>query len=539
MKITGNKYEKILLYGWIIAIVVMITGPYLYGYVKECPADMKFLGFISPNGNDQAFYLGWGPKQAEQGHFLFEDKYNGYTEKRQVFNLLWLIMGQSAKVFNINVITVFHIERVLASVFLLLIIYKIISIFIADPLWRFYCLVLVSVSSGFGFFLRPVFGLITPDTWVIESNTFLIMRGETVLPLATALLCLAIYFGYKTFYEDRKFALKTGFVVLILGTVHPYSVISVYCILGVVAVYKIMENKSWKIHIADYLKIFLPALPMILYDWYLVLHDPRLVAGQPQTPSPDIIRYFLGYGIVSVFSLIGIILILVKKRSEFYFLLIWVFTTFCIIYVPLSVFPFQLQLILGVQIPLVITAVIGITEIYKYMYAARAPQFLSISLLLIIFVLSAITNIQFFRYQFHKMDSYSLPEYIDIKTKKAIDWLSENTKDSEVVISSPEVAPYIPVLANNRMYCGDYWGPTAEYYEKEKKINWLFSADINKTDQEMIDYLKLSSIDYVFYDRNLRKKGGETTANRLLSLPGIERNYVNDVVTIFKFNKIP
>jgi len=96
--------------GTILVVLVagtaaLISFPPIYGRAI-CPPDKHFLGFTGLYGPDQAFYLAWGPRQAQDGYLLFEDKYNGPTERRMVFNLLWLVMGWTARLTGLGVATV-------------------------------------------------------------------------------------------------------------------------------------------------------------------------------------------------------------------------------------------------------------------------------------------------------------------------------------------------------------------------------------------------------------------------------------------------
>jgi hypothetical protein len=228
----------------ILVAVAVTTSPYLYGYLSR-PPDKEFLGLIGQNGNDQAFYLGWGAKQAQNGHVLFEDKYNGYTESRLVFNLLWLVMGWSARILGAPILLVFQVERVAFAILLLLVAHRLIRRFVPGPGRRILALSLVAFSSGFGALVlgfgrwgaeRGIFAIPpetwTPDLWVIESNIFLTMLWEVVLPLATVLFLLTVDAGFETFFLEKRTAIRTGVLALALGSVYPYAVISVYCILG-------------------------------------------------------------------------------------------------------------------------------------------------------------------------------------------------------------------------------------------------------------------------------------------------------------------
>ena len=534
-----NK-EKKLVWLWILILQIILLIPYFYGYLTS-PDDKYFTGLIGQNGHDQAFYLGWGAKQAENGNFLFEDKYNGDVDRRLVFNPLWLLMGLAAKLFSTSVISVFHVERVLTSIALLLVAYKIFSRFIVDQRWRIFALVLVSISSGFGYFTLPLDTSIihsTPDLWVIESNIFLITLWEVLLPAGTTLFLIVMYWGYKTFFIDKRYAIQTGLLALLLGTVYPYAIISVYMILGACALFKMISEARMKEVIITYLKIFTISVPVLLYNGYLVLTNDKLTVGQALYESPNLLQYIIGYGIVSIFAIAGIILTFKQQKKEYSFLLIWVIVTFIQIYLPLDLIPFQMQLIVGIQIPLVILAVYALSEIGNS-FEEKVPKmkFLILPSMILLLGFSSITNIYHYNNVFEKIKRHTLSDYIDVKTKEAIDWLDKNTEGNQIVLSSTPIAPYIPVLANNRMYCSDYNAPTADFPEKSAKINWLFNKDVQKTDQEIVAFLSQNKIDYIFYDPGLHALGGQIMKNRIDNFPQIQSVFDNGSVSILKYNR--
>ena len=549
IKLIKQNREKYFIAAIICIIVIIITIPYIYGYLT-CPDNKIFTGLIGPNGHDQAFYLGWGAKQAENGHILFEDKFNGYTERRLVFNPLWLLMGWSAKIFNISILKIFHIERIICSIVLLLIIYKIISSFISDVKWRLIAFSFTAMSSGFGFLFAllhkwipdkfPASPLVyAPDLWIIESNIFLTMLWEVVLPAGTALFLLSIYLGYNTFFREKNWAWLTGLTTLALGTIYPYAVISVYFILGGCLVFKLISDKKYIRDIIIYTKIGIISVPIVLYDGYLVLTRPVLTTGQALYSSPNLLAYFLSFGVISIFAITGIFHILRKRKSDYYFLIIWITITFIQIYIPLKLIPFQMQLIMGIQIPLVIVAVLAMKNISilsKEYFKSPSFKFAEPAIISLLFCLALATSVYHYANLFVTMDKYSLPEYMAKSTEEAILWLAEKTEDSDVVLSHPKVAPYIPVLANNRMYCSDYPAPTADFVRKNEKINWLFNPDIHKSDKEIIHFLKANRIDYLFFDDRFQRTDEERMKKRLLSVNGLKLKFSNGNVIVLKVN---
>jgi len=546
-----TRREGLGLAGVVLAMLAITSAPYLYG-VLRCPPDKEFLGLIGQNGSDQAFYLGWGAKQAERGHVLFEDKYNGPTDRRLVFNLLWLAMGWSSRVLGLPVLLVFQIERAAFSVLLLLAAYRIIRRFLPGSGRRLLALSLVAFGSGFGGFvagwsswgselgIRVIAPAVwTPDLWVVESNVFLTMLWEVVLPCATALFLLTIDSGYETFFLGRKAAWRTGLLALLLGTVYPYAVISVYGILGGCALVRMREGRCVDRTLREYLTVVVLALPIVVYDGLLVLTNPGLTTGQALYASPGPFAYFLGFGVVSVLVLPGTLRLARRRRPGDVFLLTWVLVTSLQIYLPLRLVPFQMQLILGIQVPLAIVAVSGAAWLWRVAWRGRvrvrASRRLAVPVAALLVLASAVTSVFHLQNVFVSLRRWQLPEYIDRRTKEGIDWLAAHTPDHALVLAAPITAPYIPVLAGNRMYSGDYAAPTARFREKERAIRWLFGRDGGPGGPAVAAFLTANRIDYVFYDLKALAMGGDEARERLESTPGVTRVFDNGAVQIYRF----
>lgn len=545
------RRERLAMASIILLAVVVTTIPYVYG-LTSCPPDKQFLGLLGPYGNDQAFYLGWGPKQAEAGNLLFEDKYNGRTETRLVFNSLWLAMGWTARASGSSVLTVFQLERIGFSMLLLAQAYGIISRFVDGLSWRMAALLLVAFSSGFGVLGLPFAdwtaiagtyrvpdGRWTPDLWVAESNVFLCMLGELVLPAATALLLMTIRTGIDTFAGEHGSPLRTGLLTLLLGTVYPYAVLSVWAILGGFATLKALGTKRTRPSLSAYLIVVAVSCPIVLYDGFLVLRNPQLTTGQALYASPGLLQYVLGFGVVSLFVPLGAALILRQGRGDHRLLLVWIVVTFVQIYIPRSIIPFQLQLILGVQIPLVTTAVYGVSVLWRSLpqtgVGGVALKTAVAAMLVALVPVASATSVYHVANVFAALQRRQLPEYVDRETAAAIGWLARNTRGSEVVLSAPEIAPYIPVLANNRVYCGDYAAPTADFAAKQERIARMLRPETEAA--AVVGFLREAGVDYVFYDSALRRRGGEGARRRLASLPELEHVFENASVTILRVSR--
>lgn len=528
----------------VIAAAVLVTVlPYVYGWLT-CPSDKVFLGLLGQFGNDQAFYLGWGPKQAEGGHLLFEDKYNGFVERRLVFNSLWLLMGWTARLTGLSVRAVFHLERILFSVLLLVEVYLTAARYLAPGWPRVVAVAAVAFGSGFGVFGIPVrdwavargayripAGRWTPDLGVAESNVFVIMLGELVLPAATALFLLAIRSGFKALLGSSRTGGTAGALTLVLGTVYPYAVLSVWAILAGVAGLALGQGRPPGRTARAYAAIILVSAPIVLYDGWLVLTRAALTEGQALYASPSLAAYFLGFGTVSVLACVGAAHVLLRRRRRFYPLLVWVTVTFAVIYVPRRVIPFQMQLILGVQIPLTIIAVLGAGRLWR-LWAPR-PLVLAWLTLAVVAVASTATSLYHYRCVFVALQRRQPPEYLDRRVAAGLAWLGRNAREEDVVLSTLWLAPYVPVLASSRVYCGDYEAPTSDFEHKRSEVQWVLNEALPASRPDLVPFLRERRIRWVVVAPSVASSPAEASA-RPRPPSGLEPAFANAGVRIFR-----
>ncbi len=113
---------------------------------------------------------------------------------------------------------------------------------------------------------------------------------------------------------------------------------------------------------------------------------------------------------------------------------------------------------------------------------------------------------------------------------EAMKWLRKNSKENEVILSSPYWnGNFIPGVAVRPVYAG-HGVETAFFETKENEINWFFNDNQSNEDEKKRNFLKRADISYVFW-RNEEKELG--------NLQPKEKNYLqliyeNEKVSIFK-----
>jgi len=574
--IKTKEWLGVLSFSIIIVIITLI--PYLIGYLNSTESQ-QFTGILNYWQADTHYHLGWA-KQVQEGHVLLEGKFFGNEIKtRLVFNSLFLSIGLLARLFSISISSSFNIVRSISSLFLLLSVYYFASLFFEKIIWRWAVLVMVSISSGFGWLtmlgITGYHGF--SDLWFIEAITFWSMRWEVVVPTTVFFLLLSFIMVIKYFESGKiRYSLLAGVSSFILGTIHPHDVITVYIVTFTFIIYNLIMiyKHSGKQNIELFYNeaknclrllfyIILISAPILLYNFYIVIIEPSFYDYVSLFDPFKLNELLLGYGLITILSIIGMTITIYFKLNKFYFCLIWIIYSFIFIFIPIHPFH-QVFLFHGVHIPLCILSVLTFSFIHeKFAFRKLWGNIVFVISIIILIALSSLTNI--FQYideiqllnnspklsfmhqdikdalDWHSRNTTSYPDnriyspyYLDKDIINALKWLSENSISSDLVLSKPGMSIFIPDLAGNRVLL-----PLEDYPDFDKKLNdilWFFDFNQLKIPSDLIKYLKEKNVKYIFLDPTQSIKEKEIFEHQFLLTNKIFKNFSNDTVSIFEFN---
>ncbi len=507
---------------------LLLLLPYAYAWLNTPPNHYctLLIGFPETEVCDQNFYIAWGTAQAANGHLLFEDKLNGFTAQRLVFNSWWLLTGKLCGWLKLDIYLFNQIQRFVVIPVLCLVLFNFTTLFFAEKRYRFLALWLM-LFSGYNLSPYP------------EGNMFESMLWEVILPVAHVFFIVAVYFCYRVFSEHGS-ALKAGVACFIMSTVYPYTTVSV-CFLMLCAFLLLIYFRkiSWQVATQKYLTIFVFTIPMVLYNYYIVSTDTRYIDGIAHFTSQPVWNFLPAYGLLLVLAIVAVPAILKTKDMQFVFLTLWLACILVQVYFPVSVIPFQIQLILGIQIPMSLLAVYSFKRYVDDNTMLRlSTVFKNFVFGVLFFSASATNGYMYFRI-LKSISKQQMPTYLENDIIESLMWMKQQAKEEDVVLATPIVSSYIPVLTNCRIYSSDYYAPTPDFSEKEKMINWVFSPDSVKTNEELSRFFEENHINYVFENNYYNRKNNVLNMNRLAEFSLLQNVYENKRVRIYKIKHEP
>jgi hypothetical protein len=504
---------------------IIFSAPHIYGVLHNEPDKYFFTGQFGYYEDhqkdinavcDNCFYLGWGYKQAMDGHFILEDKFQGYDTYRKVFHFWWVIGGHLARILGIDLITFNLLQRVFSGLLLSYVLYAFgLIVFKSKRLAIFG--VMFYVFSNFLLFPWP------------EASVFISNMAEVILPLGNALLVLLLFLTYQFFSNKKGNVWIISFTALMLEMDYPYGII-MYCNATAYYLFFLLFTKRYAFSylFKNLLIITVPALIVVAYNYYLVATDYRLVDCQANNPSPYFWKLIVGYLPFSAMTVISILLFAIRYKNEWddarWYLLFLLISNLTLMRVPIEIIPFQMEMIVGIQLPLAFFSV----DLIKRLASAKAQ----VALAILISALSLL-SVSTLAYRAGKiLHNYARPSYIEIEHYEAMQWLDKNTSGEDQVLAMNYLSSYIPMLTGNRIYNGEYKLITAFFEQRQEKFE---SALSDPTGETMKDFLLKEKIDYILYCDSMAIIDKSGIINFAIQDKRFSNIFINNKTTVIKF----
>jgi len=466
-----SKRESLWSLRWALIIVGLTCLPYLVAW-QMAPEGTQYTGLLINHLDGESYYAKM--QQGVRGDWLFRLPFTSEPHDGAFVYTFYLALGHLAGWLGLAVPVVYHLARVAAGLFLLLVAYRFIARFLDRVPTRHVAFLLLGVSAGFGWLLAPL-GSLTADLWVAEGFTFLSLLVNPHFPLAIGLMLL-LFMAILDLHADdgrsqwRLAGLAAGSLALAL--VHTLAVPIVLAVLGVYLVVLVWRDKKipWR-EVVGTGVAGAAAAPMLIYVLVTFSSHPIFAAWADQnlTPSLPPWNYALGYGLVLLLALGGIAIALRRRERSDLFLLAWVGAVVVLLYLP---FALQRRFITGLHVPLTILATLGLEQIIWPRLQDRRRTL--ITGLLIGF--TALTNLFVPLVAVVGVAQGRPPLVMSSDEVAACAWLRENSAWTDTVLAPPGSGHFVPAWAGNRVVYGHPF-ETIDAQMKEAEVAHFFSPE--------------------------------------------------------------
>ena len=507
------------------AAAALTLLPYLLAE-RLAPAGTRFAGFLI-NPVDGFSYLS-KMNQGAHGSWLFTLPYTAQPGPGTLLYVYHLLLGHLSAWFGLPLLTVYHAARLLAAGGAFALAYLFLEWTVADrPAVRFGW-ILIILGSGFGWITTLILDHPVSDMLIPESIPFLASLSNAHFPLAL-LATLAACFAIAAPGMKRWLRSATGaFSGLVLGAVLPFSAVVPVVVLGLWVGYQWIairahssgsERRAWRRdNLLPYLTFILMLAPWVLYDLWVSSTHPMLAAwnAQNQTPSPPPWDYALGFGVVLLLAIPGM-LKAKAGRDVLALLLIWVGAGTILLYVPLA---FQRRLSLGLYFPLSALAAYGLKWLHQRGRSFSRLALAAVALALpsnLLFVGAGVLGVA-------RGDRDLVHTEAELS---AFAWLDGHVPANSLVLASARIGNRLPAFADvNVLYGHPFETPNAD--QALDLVESLYRSTSVTYD---IEALRVLGVDFVFYgddERELGHPGWLQDLTQIASFEGVEIYRVPD-----------
>lgn len=475
--------KRELLFFIVVGILFLsaISLPYIYAFTTG-ERGITFNGFLlnPQDGNSYLakMYQGWS------GQWRFQLPFTQDPGEGAYIFLFYLSLGHVARIFNLELIFVFHIARLICSSILLISLWEFFKIVLPSSGSRKIAFLTMTLGSGMGWIVIG-FGMLTSDFWIAEAYPFLSAYANPHFPLSISIMVWMIKVWLQNSHHVKRIAL-TIFGSLALSVINPFGVVVLTMVFSGLVSWQLLRKIGYQDHLQALVLVFMFGLPLLVYDYWIANFDPifRIWNQQNLTPSPPIWDIFISFSPALFFGFFGIFQITRKKNQnlepQLMILIVWAILGFVFIYLP---FGLQRRFMLGLFIPISGLAAYGlelISNISRKVHLASIIIFLSLSIPSnLITIMASISGIQ----------EQNALIYLMEDEVAALRWIEINTESETVILASPEMGLFIPAYTGRRVVYGHPY-ESLNAQESKKIVEDFYSGKYSKTqlNQFMLDY---------------------------------------------------
>lgn len=459
--ISPTEWRWVFVVGGVLTALTLL--PYAWALAGMAASDQwQFMGLLA-NPQDGATYLA-KIEQGIRGAWLFHLVHTPEPHAGAAINLFYLLLGHFARLIGLSSLEIFHLARVATTLFM----YSALYVFGAT-VWprlrpRRLFFVLVAVGSGLGWLLL-VFGVRAgdiPDLTVPEAYPLYAAYTNPHFPLAIgclALLATTYVDAFRVDFKDPPSAINGGLGVslltLVLVFVLPQALLPLGSTLVVYLAVRAVRSRALPVRELRWVMVFvLPIIPAGVYYLLLLQYNWAMQSwnGQIATFNTSPLLVIMGYGLLLATAVPGLVRAIRRFEADGdQLMLIWLGVNFVLAFLP---FNHQRRMLIGLIIPVVFFAVRSVEDYWLRVIPERLRMPALIGLIVLVMPSTILAmGIPLFGIMNPEVgrDEVLLVErgYWD-----AMQWLNQNGKPDDVVLSSPNIGLWIPAWGNKRVVYG-------------------------------------------------------------------------------------
>jgi hypothetical protein len=469
-------------------VILLITIPYIFAF-QAGSAEYSFGGFLI-NPTDGHSYLA-KMQLGYQGDWKFTLPYTAEPGDGAYLFLLYIGLGQLARIVKLPLIAIFHIARIASAIFLLWTLKVYFKSLFKKLKLQTLGFSIAALGSGVGW-LAVVFGKFTSDFWVAEAYPFLSMYTNPHFSLGLGFMILAFVPGIW------KKQIGYAMLGIALGFVQPFAVVVVILVLSIQAaleLYNYGDSTLSRIRESQHTKRLLlfgaGGSLVLIYQYWSILSDPVLSIWNQQniTESPNLLDLAISLSPCLVLAILGVARGWNSERGKL--IVSWAVVSMILIFIPWNL---QRRFLTGIYVPLAGLSIFGIEVIIEKISIKLK------TIAIILFCLIVPTNIIVLLSGIQAAASQDPKIYISSSVTEGIDWLNDNSEQDDIVLANEKNGLYIPSMTGRKVIYGHPF-ETIDAEREKVFVKNFFQGDLS-TEMSQVQ-LETKGVDYIFYEIDL------------------------------------
>lgn len=463
--ISPAEWRWVFVFGGLLAALTLL--PYAGALAANASStDWQFMGVLA-NPQDGASYLS-KISQGMRGSWLLHFAHTPEPHTGAAIQVFYLMLGHLASLIGVSSLVIFHLARVVATLFMFSALYQ-----FGATVWtrlrpRRLFLVLVSIGSGLGWLVLLVNPTIRdiPDVTVPEAYPFYSAYANPHFPLAIGCLALiaSVYLTvFRIDHHDDPSVTNGGLGIFVLtvivALVLPQALIPIGGTLALYILIRASQTRQVPVYELRWVSMLvLPAALLGLYYYLVLSYNPVMAQvwnGQVAAESAPPLLVLTAYGLLFLVAVPGVV------RAIWHFeqdgdrlMLLWLLVNFLLVFLP---FNQQRRLMIGLIIPVTFFTVRAIEDFWLDRIAPRWHM----AVLVLLIVLTVPSNVLALGIPLFGLinPEAGLSQRLLVQRGywDAMSWLADHGKADDVVLAGPNVSLWIPAWGDKRVVYGHPW----------------------------------------------------------------------------------
>ncbi len=495
-----------------MAVTVVTVAVYVAAWHAPMPG-YRFCGFLL-NSHDAWGYQAFSRAFA-RGGLLVDYPWSNVVRPPAFFNLLWFLLGKGMAVTGLSFISLYYAAGILSAGLMFLAILGLMKALLGDGLAGRAGFLLAGFGGGFGWVvallstgaatrLRPL-DLYHQEGYPLQAALFF-----PHLALSTAVLAfIMLLLWHGMALEKRRAVVGAGALLVVLGFLHPYHLVTVLAVGGVWTALRLLRGRGqWRRALSDFMLLAgCAALPLLYYRWLFTRENFAWWAGANEVLTGGIVPVLLGFGAFLPLAALGVF-----GRDDAspgmpdrrLFLGAWVVTQGALLFSS-PLIRFEVKLAEGLILPLAALAVLGAGKL-----AARFPGVLggwrgrtAAALAVVLIIPSHAILVRESLASIGMNRSPLLPanwhwrNVISPRERAAHEFIRRNVP-AEAVFLGTTFSSILPAVADVRFYGGGRSHKAPDEALKGEEAEWFLAAPL--TGLRRYVFLRDRNIGYIWPD---------------------------------------